>query len=47
MAMQRHTGCHLPPRKAEQPADVAAKLDASPAPAAAETTQQPPEQSQD
>jgi hypothetical protein len=27
MAMQRHTGCHLPPREAERPAGKEPKMD--------------------
>ena len=49
MAMQRHTGCHLPPREVERPADTlansqnaSAKPEASPV-AAADTTRQPSE----
>jgi len=46
MAMQRHTGCHLPPREAERPAENKAKPEAGPVPSA-DTTRQPPERPQD
>jgi len=46
MAMQRHTGCHLPPREAERPAENEAKLEASPVPSA-DTPRQAPERPQD
>jgi len=46
MAMQRHTGCHLPPREAERPADTAAKPKAPPV-QAADKARQPSEPSQD
>jgi len=44
MAMQRHTGCHLPPREAERPAENEAKPKMSPVPSA-DTTR--PERPQD
>jgi len=46
MAMQRHTGCHLPPREAERPVENKAKPEANPVPAP-DTTQPPAEPSQD
>jgi hypothetical protein len=46
MAMQRHTGCHLPPREAERLAENQVKPEASPVPAA-DTAQQPAEPSED
>jgi hypothetical protein len=43
MAMQRHTGCHLPPREPERPAEHEAKPEPSRAVPAADPTRQPSE----